>query len=371
MNTKKIDLQKNRAMLTGRFKKRGFMLWRYTFNGINAKTGDHKVFFIEFFIINPINSPHERVFGQLYEQKAKSHHPSYIMVKAGAWGENSKQIHAFYPISDLHVNKRKFDLKVDSIHITETSLTGDVFMSQADVMQHPEYMSNFGTMSWDLTMKKTRPYNPPKKTNWHVAGIKTYYSGTVVFDGAEYVIIPEKSFGYADKTWGRDFFSPLFWLSASNLISDITQKPLENCCFAIGAGSSHSHAHREQHLPKLLAIFYYEGIKCEFPLTFFHKKSRVKVDFIENENDLHWLVTAETKKYLLDVDIFCPKKETIFMNYESPNGHKYHNNLWCGGTGIGQIKFFKKTGQKLEMIESARVENAGCQYGEFDMLDFM
>lgn len=371
MNIKKKNLQKNRTMLSGRFRKKGFMLWRYTFNGINTNTGDNKVFFIEFFIINPLCSPHEPIFGQLYEQKTKNHLPSYIMIKAGAWGENGKQIHEFYPISDLHVTKKKFDLKVGSINITETNLAGNVYMSQANVMQHPEYMSNFGAMSWNLTMTKNYPYTPPKSINWHVQGAKTTYSGTVILDDTEYVITPEKSFGYADKTWGRDFYSPLLRLSASNLVSDITQRSLNNCCFAISAGSSKSHSHTQQHSPKLVAIFYYEGLKYEFPLTFFNKKSRVTAKFIENETELHWLISAETKKYLFDIDIFCKKNETILMNYESPSGHKYHNNLWTGGTSTGTIKFFKKIGKKLELIESAHVKNAGCQYGEFDLLDFI
>ena len=40
---------------------------------------------------------------------------------------------------------------------------------------------------------------------WHAQGVKTEYSGTVTLDGEEYVVLPEKSYGYADKNWGSDF----------------------------------------------------------------------------------------------------------------------------------------------------------------------
>lgn len=40
------------------------------------------------------------------------------MIKAGAWGENPKQIHAFYPIDELNIAKDKLDLKVGDCTLT-------------------------------------------------------------------------------------------------------------------------------------------------------------------------------------------------------------------------------------------------------------
>ena len=34
---------------------------------------------------------------------------------------------------------------------------------------------------------------------WHAEGIKTQYQGEVVYNGEIYDVIPEKSYGYADK----------------------------------------------------------------------------------------------------------------------------------------------------------------------------
>lgn len=368
MKIEKKYLHQNQAKLSFMLRKKGFMLWRHHFNGINAKTGITKAFFVEFYLINPSISPTEPVFGQLYEQKIKKHHPSYIMIKAGSWGENGRQIHEFYPTRDLQIDRKKFNVKINSTHMTETNIVGSVSKSKLEVIHHPEYMSDYGSMTWNLSIEKNYPYSPTKYSNWHVQGIQARYAGIVMLDDIEYIVMPEKSFGYADKLWGRDFVNPLVCLSSSNLISDITRRPLNNCCFIIGSGTLH--ASNSQHMPSFLTVFHYEGIKYEFSPTFFSKKNRVKVNFIEGDDKLHWLVTAENKDFLFDVDVFCAKNETLLMNYESPSGHKYHESLWTGGTGNGHIKLFKKGKKQLELLESARIENGGCQYGEFSMLDF-
>lgn len=59
----------------------------------------------------------------------------------------------------------------------------------------------------------------------------------------------------------------------------------------------------------------------------------------------------------------------ILIQYEAPTGEKFHNRLWNGGTGYGEIKFFAKKGKNLEQIEYAKVENCGCEYGEYDQRD--
>ncbi len=53
----------------------------------------------------------------------------------------------------------------------------------------------------------------------------------------------------------------------------------------------------------------------------------------------------------------------LFINYEAPNGKKLHNHLWNGGNGYGEIKLYKKDGT---LIDHVKIENAGCEYGEYD-----
>ena len=53
----------------------------------------------------------------------------------------------------------------------------------------------------------------------------------------------------------------------------------------------------------------------------------------------------------------------MLFNYEAPTGKKLHTRLWNGGSGYGEIKLMKKDGT---LIDHIKVENAGCEYGEYD-----
>ena len=69
---------------------------------------------------------------------------------------------------------------------------------------------------------------------WHAEGMKTAYQGEITCNVRKYIVSPEKSFGYADKNWGRDFTSPWVWLSSNCLKSRKTGEILTNSAFDIG-----------------------------------------------------------------------------------------------------------------------------------------
>ena len=103
-------------------------------------------------------------------------------------------------------------------------------------------------MRWDLRIDKKIAYNvgygaskPLRESGafemfWHAEGMKTAYSGQVIWNGETYRVTPETCYGYADKNWGKDFTSPWVWLSSNNLTSTVTGKKLENSVFNIGGG---------------------------------------------------------------------------------------------------------------------------------------
>ena len=61
-------------------------------------------------------------------------------------------------------------------------------------------------------------------------------------------------------------------------------------------------------------------------------------------------------------DLVCEKKDMLLINYEAPNGKKLHNRLWNGGNGTGTVKLYRDG----KLLDEIKVENAGCEYGEFD-----
>ena len=95
MNTgfNKHDIARNACQLYGAQAHQGYDWWWHSFTGYDAETGAPKPFFIEFFLCNPALGGDEPVFGQL---PGKPQKPSYLMVKAGAWGEDAAQLHRFW-----------------------------------------------------------------------------------------------------------------------------------------------------------------------------------------------------------------------------------------------------------------------------------
>ena len=379
MKNKKY-LSRNKYMLKGPLKRKGYDWWWHSFTGYHKVTGKPKSFFIEYFVMNPSKNLKSPVFGQTDGERlfdsgaAGTLKPSYVMIKAGAWGENAKQIHNFFSTDDLEIGAKQLSLRVGNCTLSEDSLIGVVNLSSSEAAAHPEYMSDSGSMSWNLKMDKQVAFNPGYATSWffrslnlfqmywHAQGVKTEYSGTVIYDGEEYVVLPEKSYGYADKNWGSGFTKPWVWLSSCNLKSQITNARAHNSCFDIGGGCP-----KVLGIPlkrKLLVFLKTEDKTYEFNFSKFWKYSKVKFEFSESDELLHWYVCAENRRYLLDVDIYCPKSKMLFINYESPIGKKDFNKLWNGGHGYGNLKLFRKTKRTLEIVEDYIAENCGCEYGE-------
>ena len=209
----KSDLKRNYFMLKGPLAKKGYDWWWHSFTGYNKKTGEARPFFIEYFTCNPALAEEEPVLGQDPENQKAGKQPSYCMIKAGAYGKDPKQIHNFYSMKYFNCPDDELNIQVGDCSLTETHMSGFSRVSEEDAKNHPEYMSDAGDMMWDLDIDKQITFNVGygasslfRKLNsfemfWHAEGIKTQYSGTVWLDGEEYEVIPEKSYGYADKNW--------------------------------------------------------------------------------------------------------------------------------------------------------------------------
>ena len=243
------DYERNAYMLHGAERYCGYDWWWHSFTAQDAETGADQPFFIEFFVCNPALGGPEPVFGQLPENRAAGKRPSYLMVKVGAWGKNPCQLHRFFGWDEVRIHDgAPYWVQAGDCHASEFRLSGSVAVSQADAAAHPEWMCDAGSMRFDLHMDKQIAFNVGYGTSapfreletfamfWHAEGMKTAFSGTVEFNGRRYVVTPEKSFGYADKNWGRDFTTPWLWLASSDLVSRKTGKRLEHSAFDIGGG---------------------------------------------------------------------------------------------------------------------------------------
>ncbi|MDO5825666.1 MAG: tocopherol cyclase family protein [Methanosphaera sp.] len=368
----KSDLERDYFMLTGPLAKKGYDWWWHSLTAYNKETKEAKAFFIEYFVCNPALAEDKPTLGQDPENKRQKKRPSYCMIKVGCWGKDAKQIHNFYSMKEFSCPSDKLDIKVANCTLTETHMEGSCCVTEDEAREHPEYMCDAGNMSWNLDIDKQITFNVGygasklfRKLNsfemfWHAEGIKTQYSGTIILDGIEYEVIPEKSYGYADKNWGGDFTSPWLWISSCNLTSLITGKKLNNSAFEAGGGRPKAFGIE---IPrKLLIGFYHEGTMYEYNFARFWNMVKIDFDFKEGEEIHTWTVNASNKNSYMELVLHCRRDEMLLINYEAPTGLKLHNRLWNGGTGYGELKLYKKNGT---LIDHVKLENTGCEYGEY------
>lgn len=373
----KSDLTRNHYMLKGPLARKGYDWWWHNFTGYHRKTGKEKSFFIEYFICNPELGGNQAIMGQLPENLKKGRKPSYALIKVGSWGKDAKQIHNFYPISAFSCPQNALDVKIGDCTLTEKHMKGNCNVSVEEADSHPEYMCEAGRMSWDLSINKKIAYNVGygaskilRKLNvfemfWHAEGIKTLYHGEVILDGEIYDVIPEKSFGYADKNWGADFTSPWLWISSCNMRSLINGKELSNSAVEIGGGRPNILGVALDR--KLLGGMYYEGKMFDYNFSKFWLGAHMDFNFTEEKKVNTWRVYARNRDSVMKLVLKCPKDEMILINYEAPNGKKLHNKLWNGGTGYGRIKLYQKKKNGYKFIDEIEMKNVGCEYGEYSV----
>ncbi len=367
------EINRDACQLFGEQARKGYDWWWHSFTGRHAQTGEEKTFFIEFFLCNPAYGSDRPVFGQLKTNENHHRKPSYLMVKAGSWGEDGGQLHRFFGWKATTVSMDiPFRVAADDCFVTEQTTRGHVSVSEADRQAHPEWMCDAGDMSWDLLIHKDIAFNVGYGAGklfrklqlfemfWHAEGMKTAYEGEVIWNGEKYYVSPENCFGYADKNWGKNFTSPWVWLSSCHLTSELSGKVLTNSVFDIGGGCPKI---GPIELPrKLLSAFFYEGKSYEFNFSKFWTGVRTDFDCKETKDKITWHVEQKTWFNRMVTDITCDKKEMLLVNYESPDGAKRHNRLWNGGTGKGTVSLYRFG----KLIDRIHAENVGCEYGEYD-----
>ena len=363
-------------MLDGKFAKRGYDWWWHSFTAIDDADGEEVPFFVEFFLCNPALGGTKAVLGQSAESKKNGQKPSYLMVKAGCWGKNKKQLHRFFPWSEVSLHAdAPYSVKAGDCYADDTGLRGSVSVSEEEAAGHPELMSDSGSMEWDLRLDKQVAFNVGYGASslfralkafemyWHAEGMKTLVSGSIKLDGRTYTVKGESSFGYSDKNWGSGFTSPWVWLSSNDLVSNVTGRRLCDSVFDIGGGRPKVFGIALDR--KLLSAFWYEGMPYEFNFSKFWTFTRTRFECTETEDEIVWHVRQENLRAVMETNVTCRKADMLWVNYEDPDGNKRFDRLWNGGNGSGNVKLYKKVRGKLVLVDDIRVGHIGCEYGEF------
>ena len=371
------DPGRDACMLHGPLRGHGYDWWWHSFTAQDAETGEDKPFFVEFFLCNPALGGDEPVLGQLPENQAAGRRPSYLMVKAGAWGEDHCQLHRFFAWKDVALRSgAPYRVEAGDCLASETELRGSVRVAPEQAAAHPEWMCDAGELRWALSVDKQIAFNvgygasrPLRDAEafamyWHAEGMKTAYRGWVEYNGRRYNVMPERCYGYADKNWGRDFTSPWVWLASSCLRSRLTGRPLLNSAFDIGGGRP-----KVYFVPldrRLLGVFYHEGKEYDFNFSKLHLRVKTAFSFEEGDELVHWRVRQENLHAAMETEVFCRKRDMLLVNYEAPDGSKRHNRLWNGGNGWGTVKLYDKIDGEFVPVDEIEATHIGCEYGEYD-----
>ena len=373
----KSDITRDSFMLKGALAKKGYDWWWHSFTAYHAETGEEKTFYIEYFLCNPALAEKKPVIVWNHPEDQKTgKKPSYAMIHVGFWGKEKGQLHRFLPWKEVYVSQGSpFYLKAADCFCSERHMTGAVHITEEEAKRHPEWMSDAGSMEWDIKINKKVAYHVGYGASrffrmihafemfWHAEGMKTEFDGWLRLNGETYVVRPKQCYGYADKNWGSDFTSPWVWLSSNDLISRKTGKRLLNSVFEVGGGNPKVFGISLGR--KLLGQFYYEGSDYEFNFSKFWTGSRTKFMCFETEKHIVWKVIQTTWTAKMTVKIVCEKEEMICINYESPDGYKRHTHLWNCGNGKGMVKLYERRKQEWVLVDEVWARHVGCEYGEY------
>lgn len=343
--------KRNGYMLSENMRNDGYDWWWHCFYAKNNTTGESRPFFIEYYIINPGLGGDEPIFGQLGNNK-----PSYVMIKAGTWGKDARQIHNFYGTNKFNASADLMDIKIDDGQIigTDTRLVGSVSLSHEECDAHPEYMSQPGTMSWDLKVDKKSVYSVGYGNSelfrnleaftmfWHIHGLKAEFEGKVMYNNEEYEVIKGESYGYQDKNFGKDYTNPWLWLACNNFKDEKGNSV--DAAFDMGGGNPEAFGISLG--TKILGVLLMDGKYYEYNFTKVLEKIRIRWGGgVDHENNkIHWKIDAKNyiMRHRIVVDFSNPLDWCFKVNYENPRGEWNHKNCYNGGHAEGTIKVFRR-----------------------------
>ncbi|MCQ2591831.1 MAG: hypothetical protein MJ188_03515 [Treponema sp.] len=384
MAVSKKTLQYAKFGLTAGRKKNGINLWRCFFNGIGKNSGTECMFYIELELLNPNISTADPLLGfkprvtiteddlqyALAGTEAAQNlqaenivQPSYYAVRVGKLSENGKQICAYHSSKDVKYSQKPFSIKVGNKLFSENKMTGFIKISEEEIRKHPEYMCEKGFVSWNLTYDIQKDFSEGYKNRsekWFPCGLQTKFSGVLNFDGEEFIVEPKKSYGYMDRYYGKTMPEVWFHISSANLTSNISGKMLFDSAFAV-QGSFENRVSFLGSFEGADIIFNANSSKRQFTTVWNCVQTPENED--ASENKLHWSLSINSKMWVIDVDLFCTINELFNRTIELPDGHRKVLNVVQGGTGVGEIKLFKRIKNSLEQIEYAKIAKAVCEFG--------
>ena len=371
-------------------KKFGINYWRFFFNAVDLISGYEQMFFLEFQLVNPWDSPSEVrlsfkpqpkltekdlqyvLAGTTAAMELKTETqtlPSYCSIKIGKLGRNPKILSTYFPVKDIEFEHNPFSMTMGKNTFTETVLQGSVSISEKEGTYKPEYLCNEGFAAWNLAYEVKSGYAVGYKdqSKWFPCGLQTSIFGKLNFDGIEYGVSKENCFGYSEKYWGETLPQPWFHISATKFTSEITGKALFNSAFSV-QGIFDDRISFIGKFENQEIIFKGENNGGSVDTSWNCVQMPEKKDI--EQNMLHWSCSFTNKQWVVDVDVYCKVKELFDRTIELPEGSRKTLNIITGVSDWGEVKLYKRKGKDLEQIEHAKLDKVVCEFGQKEDFEY-
>lgn len=328
-------------------KSKYFELYKYIIPVKNIKTGEITSFLIELFSINPAFSTKQLRFSAQNLSISKSNKASFILVRVGLLTNNKKIKHVFFPSDEIRYNKKHKSIELGNYIFSPDQIIG-VLGSNNDGIEWKIIKKDQTNLEYFLSHKVFIKKNNPYKFKCFNASAFPSFSGQLRLGDEKYEVINNNQISFFDRSWGTSFSKPLCVLASKNFISLISGKKIDLSHFIFQSTYNYK---TQNHLN-------YLALHCNGQLFRFIPK-QLKILISEKKELRQWAITAENKKYLMDIDIFCPQDTIMQLAYsfESTQRAHAHDQYILGTSGYGELRIYKKNKKKLETIEHVRIEN--------------
>lgn len=354
------DISRNAFSLQGKLAGNGYQRWWHSFTASNVQTGRRKSFFVEFYICNPQAGRPKAVFA-----RQKGDLPSFLMVKAGCWGEDGAQLHKYWGCSRIELELGyPFSVSAGECFLTENGTHGSIRVGQDEAKDNKDLLSDSGEIAWSLIIKKKRSCRLSSRslammkmaggTVWHAEGMSCEMRGEVVWNGERYKVNPGGSNGYCDMIIGQGWASPHIRINGGQL-SNVEDKLLKDSALCIFGGAGGRSA------GKALVALVAEGREYLFDPFDPVGLCRCRMDCTERRFKVQWNIVMKTPRYTLTLNLCCNKRNMLRMRYSSlPSGSR--SRLVSGSGAFGSVVLEQFGRKKLDL----KLRNAYCELGVFD-----
>jgi hypothetical protein len=366
----KSDRKRDSFMLKGALAKQGFDLWRHCFVATSRTSGKRRSFILEYYCVNPQLREDVPVFAR------KGTEPSYVCIRAVVLGEDGSTLIRYFPWDEVSTGK-EMDLLIsaEDCFLSETRTMGRIDVSASDKETDPDEYPDVGKLVWDLKIDKQIAFNlgygtsGPLRTAeimnayWHTEGMKACYSGGIIWNGEEYSVEPDTSYGIADKVWGRAPGDSWGFINCSDLTSKRNGR-LTDSAFAFGRGM------RIQIGPidtenETIGGVYLEGDTYEFNFSKVWTLTQNKTQVKQNDNKILFTMIDETPTTRIKIRVLSKKPDMRLVVFDTPSGEK--RKVLEGGNGKAEIilerkKISLKNKWEWERVDTLTGDNVYISY---------